>query len=290
MAFRRSAKVPVAALCSLLSATGTGLAADAISASDALPTYEESVFSEDRWGVEVGGFAGFAPAYEGSDEFRFVGYPLIIPKYYGSSYDASVPSRVEFKGIDDVRLTALRLGGLDIGPVAGYTFGRDEDLSARLRGLGDVDGGLNLGGFAAYRFDPFYVDVAYLTQVTGDTDTGHTIRIGAGIEQDLNERATVSAYLNGSYASEGYMDAYFSVTPAQSAASAAGLGVFDAGAGLKDVGLDLGFDYRLSERMTLKTKAGYARLLNDAADSPITSSRNQFTGGLGLTYTFGRTE
>ncbi|MCV0396288.1 MAG: MipA/OmpV family protein [Rhizobiaceae bacterium] len=290
MAYWRSAHLPVAALCSLLSAVGVSRAADAISASEALPTYQEDVFSEDRWGVEVGGFAGFMPAYEGSDEFRFVGYPLIIPKYYGPNHGPKVAPWVEFKGIDDVRITALRLGGLDIGAAGGYTFGRDENLSARLRGLDEVDGGINVGGFAAYRFDPFYVDVAYLTQVTGDTDTGHTIRFGAGVEQDLDERATVSAYLNGSYASEGYMDAYFSVTPAQAAASAAGLGVFDAGAGFKDVGVDLGFDYRLSERMTLKTKAGYSRLLNDAADSPITSSRNQFTGGLGLTYTFGRTE
>lgn len=265
-------------------------AASTAMAADEAATYDEGVFSESRWGVSVGGFAGFQPAYEGSDEFRFVGYPLIIPKYYGANYDPNVAPRVTFRGLDDIRLTAVRLGGLDLGPLAGYTFGRDEDLADRLRGLGDVDGGLNVGGFAMYRFDRFYVDAAYVTQVTGDTDTGGTFRFGAGVEQDLSERAKVSAYLNTSYASEDYMDAYFSVTPGQSAASAAGLAVFDAGSGLKDVGLDLGLDYKLSERMTLTTRAGYSRLLNDAAISPVTASKNMFTGGLGLTYTFGRTE
>ena len=44
-------------------------------------TQAQNVFSEARWGLTIGGFAGFAPAYEGSDEYRFVGYPLIIPKY-----------------------------------------------------------------------------------------------------------------------------------------------------------------------------------------------------------------
>lgn len=287
MAYPRSAS---ALTLACMIAAPSALAADAISPADALPTYQDDVFSKDRWGVSIGGFAGFAPAYEGSDEFRFVGYPLFLPKYYGPGYDPSVAPRVDFKGLDDVRVTALRFGGLDIGPAVGYTFGRDQDLSERLRGLGDVDGGINVGAFAAYRFDPFYVDAAYLTQVTGDTEAGHTIRFGAGVEQDLSERASVSAYLNGSYASEDYMDAYFSVTPAQSAASAAGLGVFDAGSGFKDVGIDLGFDYRLTERMTLRTKAGYSRLLNDAADSPVTASKDQFSGGLGITYTFGRTE
>lgn len=263
------------------------LAADA--ASDA-PVYDDSVFSEGRWGVSVGAFVGFQPAYEGSDEFRFVGYPLIIPKYYGDNYDATAPSRVDFRGVDDIRVALLRFGGLDIGPLAGYNFGRDQDLAARLGGLGDIDGGLTVGGFVKYRFEPFYADFAYNTQVTGDTDTGYTLRFGAGMERPVTEKLTFSAYVGGTYASEEYMDAYFSVTPVQSAASTAGLGVFDASAGFKDVGLDLGLDYRLTQRVTLKTKAGYSRLLDDAANSPVTASRNQFSGGVGLTYTFGRTD
>lgn len=250
--------------------------------------YSDSIFSGGRWGVSVGGFAGFKPAYEGSDEFRFVGYPLILPKFYGDNYDSTARSRVTFRGIDDVRITAVSLGGLDIGPLTGYSFGRDEDLSNRLRGLGDIDGGITAGGFAAYHFEPFFVDFAYHSQVTGDDDTGHTLRFGVGMDHNLSERLSMSTYVNGAYASDDYMDTYFSVSPVQSAAS--GLGIYNAGAGFKDVGVDIGFDYRLSDRVTLTTKAGYARLLGDAADSPITESRNQFSGGLGLTYTFGRTE
>lgn len=277
----RTAYLLATALVSVLPHTAT--AADI--ATD--QPYTEATVAEGRWGLEVGGFAGFAPKYEGSDEFRFVGYPLIIPKYYGDNYDPNVRSRVDFRSIDDVRFSALRLGGLDLGPLAGYNFGRDEDLANRLNGLGDIDGGVAVGAFASYTFEPFFVDIAYNKQVTGD-DTGHTIRFGAGVKQDVSERMLVSAYVGSAYASDDYMDSYFSVSPAQALAS--GLTAFDADSGFKHIGVDLGLDYRLTQRITLKTKAGFARLLGDAADSPITESRNQFSGGLGLSYTFGRTD
>lgn len=99
---------------------------------------------------------------------------------------------------------------------------------------------------------------------------------------------TGRAYVSTAYGSDDYMDAYFSVTPAQAAASAASLPSFDADAGFKNVSLELGADYRLTDRWTVTSKLGYSRLLGDAADSPVTAARNQWSGGLGLTYTFGR--
>lgn len=253
-------------------------------------TQAQNVFSEARWGLTIGGFAGFAPAYEGSDEYRFVGYPLIIPKYYAQGYDSLAAPRVVFKGIDDVRMSALRFGNVDVGPVVGYSFGRDEDLSDQLTGLGDVDGGLNAGGFVAVRFAPLFMDAAFVKQVTGDGDLGHTLRFGAGWEDNLTDRLTARAYLSTAYASSDYMNAYFSVTPAQATASSAGLSIYDADAGFKNVALDIGVDYALTERWTLSSKLGYSRIIGDAADSPIVTAQDQFSGGLGLSYTFGRTD
>jgi outer membrane protein len=265
-------------------AAGPGFTADTLTGVEV-----DQVFTEGRWGVTVGGFAGFAPAYEGSDEYRFVGYPLIVPKYYGDNYDPLAAPRITFKGIDDVRITALRLSLLDVGPVVGYSFGRDEDDANRIAGLGDVDGGINVGGFTALRLAPFYVDAAYVRQVTGDDDVGHTIRLGAGWEDQFTERLTGRAYLSTAYASNDYMDTHFSVSPAQAAASAAGLPAYDADAGFKNISLEVGADYKITERWTVTSKLGYSHLLGDAADSPITASESQFSGGLGLAYTFGRT-
>lgn len=164
-------------ITSIVAMALTGLACAPSMAADQVAGTVQSVDAA-RWGLTVGGFAGFAPAYEGSDEYRFVGYPLIIPKYYGDSYDPLAAPRVTFKGIDDIRISALRFGAVDMGPVVGYKFGRDEDDADLLSGLGDIDGGINVGGFAAIRFSPFYVDAAYVKQVTGDDDVGHTIRLG----------------------------------------------------------------------------------------------------------------
>ncbi len=268
---------------------GAVLAAGPAFAADDTLSVADHVFAEGRWGLTVGGFAGFAPAYEGSDNYRFVGYPLVIPKFYGDSYDPLAAPRVTFKGIDDVRITALRFGQIDFGPIVGYSFGRDEDDADLLAGIGDIDGGVNVGGFAALRLAPFYVDAAYVTQVTGDTDLGHTIRLGAGWEDKITERLTGRAYLSANYASDDYMDAHFSISTAQAAASVVGLPAYDADAGFKNIGLEIGSDYELTERWSVNSKLGYSRLLGDAADSPVTAAKNQLSGGLGLTYTFGRT-
>lgn len=243
-----------------------------------------------RWAFRVGALGLTAPKYEGSDEHRFLAVPLIIPKYYGDDYDPNAISRFTFRGIDDVRYAALRFGNFDLGPVVGYTFGRDEDDADRLDGIGDVDGGLILGAYAALRFDPFFVDGAISTPVTGDSQGGFTGKLGFGAEYDVNERLTFSPYLSTTYASGDYMDDYFSISSAQSAASTAGLATYDAEGGIKDVSFEFGTEYRLTERWTAIGSAGYSRLIGDAADSPVTASKDQFTATLGLTYTFGRTD
>jgi outer membrane protein len=98
---------------------------------------------------------------------------------------------------------------------------------------------------------------------------------------------TVSVGPRVSFASEDYMETYFGVDAAQSAAS--GLPVFDAEGGIKGVGVEAEWRYALTRRWALVGEAGYERLVSDAADSPITEvgSENQFSAALGLTYRFG---
>jgi outer membrane scaffolding protein for murein synthesis (MipA/OmpV family) len=93
-------------------------------------------------GITVGGFAGFAPEYEGSDEFAFRGIPLIAPRFSGSS----AAGRLDFRGLDDIRFALLRYQGLEAGPLAGYRFERDDGDVDLINGIGDVDGGLVVGG------------------------------------------------------------------------------------------------------------------------------------------------
>ena len=104
----------------------------------------------------------------------------------------------------------------------------------------------------------------------------------APVAPNLSLTATVGA----SYADQDYMDAYFSVTPAQSAVSSAGLPAYDADAGIKDVFFGVTTDVPLTRDWSLKLSGRYSRLVGDAADSPVVENENQFYGGLGLTYSF----
>lgn len=287
----RLAAAAVAAVIGSAALPAASFAADLAAGQPAAAQPPATPAEKGHWGFKVGAIGLMEPKYEGSDEYRFLAFPIVIPEYYGENYNPKERPRFTFRGLDDIRYALLRVGNLDIGPLGGYTFGRDDSDASRLRGLGDVNGGIVLGGFAAYYFQPFYVDAAIGTQVTGGNANGsYTVTTGVGANFPVTDRLTLSPYLSATYASKEYMHNYFSVTPAQSAASAAGLPAFDAGAGFKNVAFQLGADYRLTKRWDLSGSATYSRLINDAADSPVTVDANQFSTMLQLTYTFGRTE
>lgn len=85
-----------------------------------------------------------------------------------------------------------------------------------------------------------------------------------------------------------YQDAWFGVTSSASVAS--GLPAFDPDAGIQAYGATASFLTQLGPQWGISAYAKYDRLVGDAADSPITriyGSRDQFAGGLGLSYTWG---
>ncbi len=87
-----------------------------------------------------------------------------------------------------------------------------------------------------------------------------------------------------------YRRAYFEVTPAVAART--GLPVYRAdGGAVHAIGANATASYQFTQHWGVYGYAKYDRLTGDAADSPITrelGSRNQFSGGLALSYTFGK--
>ncbi|MEO6581309.1 MAG: MipA/OmpV family protein [Sphingomicrobium sp.] len=89
------------------------------------------------------------------------------------------------------------------------------------------------------------------------------------------------------FSSGRYQSAYFGVD--SEAAIASGLPVYRPGAGIHAVALASGLTYQFSERVGMFGFGRFERLVGDAAKSPIVrelGSRNQLSGGLGLSYTF----
>jgi MipA family protein len=261
-----------------------GLAAAIVAASPAVAEPEAGRT------IALGAAGIVKPKYEGSDEHDFIPIPIVIPKL--SDKPDENPSafkrfrqRVNFRGLDDVRIRALTLGRFEVGAVTGYMTERDDGDGRLLRGLGDIDGGLVAGAYSGFTLGAFQFDAAILEKVTGD-DTGYEWRFGVETEQQIGARTTIVARVGTTLASEDYMQAYFGITPSQAARSRAGLPVYTPDAGIKDVYFELGGTMDLSDRWLLKAGGRYGRLLGDAADSPVVASENQLSGVLGLAYRF----
>lgn len=250
-------------------------------AADVSETYGEP--DPGRFSFEAGATVLIVPKYEGSDDYRVIGFPVVIPSF-GSGDGEGLGDRLTVRGVDDVRFALFRQGIFEVGPAGGWTFGREEDDAERLEGLGDVDGGVTLGAYGAINLDPFFVDVAYLQQITGDTDGGQ-LKFNGGLRTEVAPKLDMTASVGATYANSDYMNSFFSVTPEQSLES--GLDAFTAEDGFKSVSADLEFDYGFNDKLTLSASAGYSRLVGDAADSPIIETENQFRGSLGFTYAFG---
>lgn len=228
--------------------------------------------------VDAGGMVIVKPKYEGARDYEVTGAPIVAPAGAGSGM-------VSFRGVDDLRFRLLDLYGFEAGPLLGYRFGRDEDDAARLGGLGDVDGGLVVGGYAGYRMGALMPFVSYHHQVTGD-DTGAVARMGVEAVLPLRGTLDVNVVAGATWADGDYMGSFFGISAAQAMTSTAGLTAYDAGSGFKDFFVGASTTVPLSERWSLKLMGRYAHLIGDAADSPIVESDSQWTGGLGLTYRF----
>ncbi len=240
-----------------------------------------------RRSVRLGAAVVVEPEYEGSDEVRVYGLPIIRPDLSaGDSGAGGLLSRyVTFEGIDDVRLKLIQADGLTAGPLGGYAFGRDEDDGDLLEGLGDVDDGAVVGAFVAYTVGGLTFDVVYQHQVSGNVD-GYRLTFGGEIEREIGAHSTASVRVGATYADDNYTSAYFGVSDAQAANSVAQLAAFDAGSGIKDVHVEFGAVLAIDDRWALHPELRYARLVGDAADSPIVESEDQLSGRLGLSYKF----
>ncbi|NYT39398.1 MipA/OmpV family protein [Sphingomonas sp. R-74633] len=87
-----------------------------------------------------------------------------------------------------------------------------------------------------------------------------------------------------------YRRAYFEVTP--TVAARTGLAVYRAdGSAIQAYGANATTTFQFSKHWGIYAYAKYDRLTGDGADSPITrtiGSRDQFSGGAALSFTFGR--
>src|SRR6185503_14860233 len=182
------------------------------SAADLGGGYKDGGAPADEWaidGVKVGGVLVVMPKYEGSNHYEALGFPYILPTFAGGP---GFFSRIDARGLDDVRFNLVERGGFVAGPLAGYSMGRDENDGDRLEGLGDIDGGAVIGGFVGYHLGPVLFDVSF--HHFFDDSEGSQIRFGAEVERRISERVTLTGRIGATYADGNYAQTYFGVTDA----------------------------------------------------------------------------
>ncbi|MFD2262926.1 MipA/OmpV family protein [Lacibacterium aquatile] len=225
-----------------------------------------------NWTVTLGGGVMISPEYEGGKEFGPTPLPYLAVTYKDWF---SVNSQ-------ELSVRVLNQNGFRFELLGGYELGRSEDDADHLDGLGDVDFGGKLGGRLSYEFGKMAV-FAQLDKSIGGSD-GLTGKMGITYEQMFGNKWILGASASTTFADNKHMDAYFSVTPRQSARS--GLQRYEADAGLKSAQISASATYLFNQHWFLRGEAELGILLLDAADSPIVERNLQPSVSLLLGYRF----
>jgi outer membrane protein len=219
---------------------------------------------------ELGGGGLLAPAYEGSKDSVVSAFPTIRFGYL------ALENGFTLGGGDGQ--------GLSVRPSFRYLGNREVADYPELAGLSDTGAALELGGGLKYASGPYalFADVRY--GATGHN--GFVGEFGADYVLRPEDTTTISVGPRVSWASGKYMDAYFSVSAAEAAASS--FGTFDAGAGIKSVGIEAAVRHDFDQNWAVEAGVGYDRLTGDAANSPIVNagSKDQFSGKIGIVRKF----
>ncbi|MBX2833856.1 MAG: MipA/OmpV family protein [Micavibrio sp.] len=227
------------------------------------------------WRVSLGAGVLVKPEYEGAEDYEALPLPYI---------DIDYKDLITFNPFEGLRYHAFKENGVTLGAGLGYDFGREEGDSDHLRGLGDVDGSIEGQVFGQYEFGQSKLELE-IAQGISDGHDGLTVGASAAHAFFIPAyRAVISPSVGVTYASEDYMDSYFSVNGAQSARS--GLAQYSADQGFKDVSARLFARMPISESWSLNGYASYSRLIGEAADSPIVQDEDQYMGGAFFSYSF----
>jgi MipA family protein len=234
------------------------------------------------WYVKLGGAGFVAPKYEGDNSYMLQGTPMI-------SIGKGVESTRFTSRNDNPSFAFLENGMYRAGIVGKLVMPRDRDTSSDLKGMDPVRFGVEAGGFAEIYPTDWMRIRAELRRGIRSHD-GIVADVSADAFTDITDTIRLSAGPRASFATEGYMDAYYGVDAKESAKS--GLKKYHADGGITSAGLGAAINWKATENVDTSIFAEYSRLLGDAADSSLVrerGSKNQFLVGLSATYRFGFT-
>jgi outer membrane scaffolding protein for murein synthesis (MipA/OmpV family) len=281
------------------------LAASAHAQDQAAPPVETSAAPTDQSGSQPDGLSGnsitvgvagaYIPDYEGSSHNHFYPAPGALITYNGFNFTLA-GNRASLDLIPDKGKWDFQAGPMGVLDFNRSTISQIDDL--RVRELGKRASSIELGGFVGLGrsgvltspYDKVSVSVSYRKGVTG-AQRGGILQPSFTYFAPVSHKAAIALIASAERAERGYAEAYYDIDPAQSFRS--GLPVYYTRGGWKDYTVGLvgtrSITGNLLHGFKLVGGVTYMRLLNGFADSPIVSiagSKSQWTGILGVAYTF----
>ena len=255
------------------------LIAGALTLGLAAPAFAQDEIDDldDGARTRVGLGPNFYPSFPGSEDFDIGPLIEFESAKGGEPFDFGAPD-------DSMGFSLIDAGGVRIGPVVNWEGTRTAaDVGANLP---KVKFSIEPGAFAAVELgESFRLRAEARKGVTGHK--GWIATAGADFIARNGDDWLFSIGPRVTWSNNRYHDAWFGVSPA--AAFASGLPTYNPGGGIHAYGATASFLTQLGPRWGIYTYAKYDRLVGDAADSPIVTqlgSRDQFSGGLALTYVF----
>ena len=227
--------------------------------------------------LELGFGPGFAPDYEGSEDYEVVPLPYALAQWASGQYVHLLGSKL--KG------NVFPSDMWSFGPMLQYIGSRADVDNNRVDDMQNVDASVMLGVFGGVKIDRWNATLELRQDIADDNGFLATLR--GGYNLPINEQLRLGFGVSTTYADGDYMNTYFSVDSGDSRRS--GLKEYDAESGFKDVALDLSANYNIYENWSVMGLFKYTRLVDDAEDSPVVDdegNENQFFGGFLLKYAF----
>lgn len=233
--------------------------------------------------LTLGGGVGVAPRYSGSDENR-VSTALVLDYSMRNGFFVSSTCGLGYGN---------SLGNFDYSAALSYRTGRKDhnvdsdtmsDGSDHLRGMGNVKGSaLGVVGLG-YKLTNWLSAQLQAEVPFSQRDNGAALHFGIVSPLYHSPKNSVTLGLTSSWGTNDYMQTYYGVSAAQSAAS--GFTQYHAGSGIYACSLNLDWTHNFTERWSVVADASYTQLAGDARNSPIVQRKASPTGSLTVTYRF----
>lgn len=223
--------------------------------------------------VVIGIGAGYAPAYQGAEDYRVMPLPVIDIAW--GPFFANLRNGIGVNAVDTDHVTI----GASVAMMPGY---RSKDAP---RGIGKLSFGAGARGFMSLKAAGFVATIGATKGFAGSTK-GVIADASLSRPVFVSSRFMLVPTIGATWADGKHNDRYFGVNAAQSRAS--GLPRFRAGSGFNDVSAMLTVQYRLTDRISLGATGGVTTLLGNVQDSPIVVHKTQPLGFLSLSYRLGQ--